>query len=518
MATVPEYAQLANRVYARTQQNRTPVPTGWIELQWIPDRALTGFCAGAYRNGNAIVISYTGTNDGKIGDTVIANAPAATGLVPSPQVWEAMQMYLEVVRDNPGANITFTGHSLGGGLAAMMAVFFDRPAVVFDAAPFELGARAISSLDIYRAQMAAYGFSNAAFQAYVSAPDVLFAAREANATGYWLEGEFLNTLRFETTSIGTYNKVPAGDQTAAAVALHSMTALASMLTSTAFAAAVRKTPVLLKIVLDGGPYYRDPAASTEPNFIDRLYVAQTGNSATPLLDRFGADIGKLVASPDGMAAQSETQKGLIAAAMEYYYFNDPANATSFLTSSGNGIHFKYGDISVPQIGLKSPRLLAGAIEPFLTTEEWSVVGHALATQDAWHIQTGAGGMNWTANTAAYDAAIGGAQTDNLDGGVGDDILVGGAGADFLTGGTGRDTLIGGVDLDWLDGGTGNDSLIGGQGTDIYHFATGWGSDTISDSDGKGVADSQSKCNTPGRKVGRGDTWRPLHRPGQRLHT
>ena len=141
---------------------------------------------------------------------------------------------------------------------------------------------------------------------------------------------------------------------------------------------------------------------------------------------------------------------------------DAAAATSFFDASGDAIHFKYDDISVPQIGLKSPRLLAKAIEPLLTAEEWSIAGHALETQNAWHIQTGAGAMNWSASVAAYDAAIGGAQADNLDGGVGDDILIGGAGADTLSGGTGSDTLIGNIGADNLEGGTGNDVLVGGE--------------------------------------------------------
>ncbi len=115
MPTIQEYAQLANRVYARTAENRTTVPIGWTELQWIPDRALTGFSAGVYQNGNDIVISYTGTNEKKVKDFAVANLPAA-GPLPSAQVWEAMELYLEVKRDHPGANITFTCHSLGAVL------------------------------------------------------------------------------------------------------------------------------------------------------------------------------------------------------------------------------------------------------------------------------------------------------------------------------------------------------------------------------------------------------------------
>jgi putative lipase involved disintegration of autophagic bodies len=41
-------------------------------------------------------------------------------------------MVADVMAAYPGARITLTGHSLGGGLASLMAVFFDLEAVVFD--------------------------------------------------------------------------------------------------------------------------------------------------------------------------------------------------------------------------------------------------------------------------------------------------------------------------------------------------------------------------------------------------
>lgn len=58
----------------------------------------------------------------------------------SEQLKEAAVYYLQVRKDNPSAKITFTGHSLGGGLAALLAVFFNLDAVVFDEAPFRASA------------------------------------------------------------------------------------------------------------------------------------------------------------------------------------------------------------------------------------------------------------------------------------------------------------------------------------------------------------------------------------------
>ena len=42
---------------------------------------------------------------------------------------QAVDYYLAVTAANPSANITFTGHSLGGGIAALMGVFFGKVAV-----------------------------------------------------------------------------------------------------------------------------------------------------------------------------------------------------------------------------------------------------------------------------------------------------------------------------------------------------------------------------------------------------
>ena len=54
MATLNEYAQFSSIVYAKTQPNKLPVPTGWVEERpWQAD-TLSGFSAGAYKKGNEI--------------------------------------------------------------------------------------------------------------------------------------------------------------------------------------------------------------------------------------------------------------------------------------------------------------------------------------------------------------------------------------------------------------------------------------------------------------------------------
>ena len=120
MPTLIEYAQLSARVYNRRDANRVPVPQGWNELLWLPDRYF-GFSAGAYQRGNEIVSSFTGTNEAQVLDFIVANGPLAAG-APSPQLAGAVSLYHQIKETFPGASISLTGHSLGGGLSLLYAL------------------------------------------------------------------------------------------------------------------------------------------------------------------------------------------------------------------------------------------------------------------------------------------------------------------------------------------------------------------------------------------------------------
>ena len=131
------YAQLASRVYDRKDiRNKMTLPQDFTELGWQDDDPLTGFSAGVYQNGNQIVISFTGTNEKQLKDFVVANIPSGAGFG-SAQITRAAELVLEIMRQHPDAEISFTGHSLGGGLASIMAILFDKKAVVFDPEPFK---------------------------------------------------------------------------------------------------------------------------------------------------------------------------------------------------------------------------------------------------------------------------------------------------------------------------------------------------------------------------------------------
>jgi len=147
MPTPLDYMQFALNTYAASTTNYVAYPAGWKRIDWVPDTS-TGFSAGYFYNEktNEVVISYTGTND--LTDAV--NWAAGTGL-PLPQIFNAVDYYFEVKAKYPNADITFTGHSLGGGLASLMSVFFNKSATVFDEAPFQPAATDLPPTVSYKA-------------------------------------------------------------------------------------------------------------------------------------------------------------------------------------------------------------------------------------------------------------------------------------------------------------------------------------------------------------------------------
>jgi hypothetical protein len=96
------------------------------------------------------------------------------------------------------------------------------------------------------------------------------------------------------------------------------------------------------------------------------------------------------------------------------------------------------------------------------------------------VQNGGNGQDTLTGNAGNDILIGGNGQDTLIGNAGNDTLIGGNGTDLLLGNAGDDLLYGGNGTDTLEGGLGNDTLTGGSGGDVFVFASGDGTDTITD--------------------------------------
>jgi hypothetical protein len=519
MGTTIEYALLAGSSYYDTRKatNRFPVPKDWSLYSRIPENSTTGFEASAYKNSltNEIVISYAGTYDD--GRSVLTNpdkqADLALGMgLWSDQLGQAAAYYLETKALNQGATISFTGHSLGGGLASLVSVFFGESAYTFDQAPFAQALSQARNLANYLRTRETgiidpVTLSNllAPLDRYITAadPDNLnpivadtLTARQTQVSDLNVNGEFLSTGAWALLGrIGTQTVIPNNTSGVSGDDLHSQALLSAFLQSDQTATTNATTNVtetlskvtykltdLLGIIFDKSLYSYDTDKDKE-NFLEHIVRHQAGNVAgvatngDAMVTRFTRDLWKL-AQDGGLTINdgntwnpnlNNLSKALTAFAMQMYYDNT-ANATDpnkeLFTSFAGGLRFDRNDFADTTNAAKGDKYFQNYLIEAFTPQERQLINSLLPTLRDSYVQAGATGMTAT-------------DTQNRNA-----FLLGGNGGDTLTGGTGADLLIGNAGDDTLTGGQGNDILLGGTGNDTYLYTTGDGLDTLLDTAGQ----------------------------------
>ena len=513
-----DYALLAANSYsaALTPQdvsaaNTLPLPSGWSILD-SRDDAFSGFTARAYQKGDEIVVAYAGTSatgsliqQGR--DWLFGNIAAGSGATASLQAVQAARFYLDMAAAHPGKTISFTGHSLGGGLASLMAVYFDRAAVTFDTAPFEKAADSAIAVNGTKAALAALGYAPPTeFSSYV-ALDFLFGAaipsptrvaRETNVTSIYVQDEILSLLQTPFGRIAlpllfafnpalfllaanvapiAGNEVPldAGATTGNGwgypiidgdpLDLHSMVLLTAFQQSAQLLTASRAHPELLQAVFTSPSYDDNPQSQDALNLLNLL--VQRHAAGEQAWDVVAQDIQRLTGTlRDGPIAFALAALNL---GMHYGQGSDRDDGVAsgpfeaMFHPVGGGIQFTLnpGHAEDTADGVaKLHEALAKAF-PDLARHFTAAERYSLQSE---------GAMTLTATAdAKADFALGGADGDAISTGDGKDLLFGLDGADTLDAGAGNDTLVGGA---------GDDVLIGGAGLDFYFRRAGDGNDQI----------------------------------------
>ncbi len=545
MASNLEYAQLATDVYARLAANDTPLVGGWTQVARQIDDGW-GFSASAYIRGAEVVIAFAGTNEAVDWGS---NIPAAAGLG-ALQMTEALTFALDVMSKYPGATFSLTGHSLGGGLASVLAVFLNLAATVFDPAPFELSARNPVVLGSLQAYLFSIGYNNSAFDDYTSSLGALFSQRESNVISYNTDGEILELLRAALPAIigQSYEYIvgtpPITESVpkSMSVDLHSMDLLSSVMRSQSFREGMVEQNRAFSVFADSDLYQADSRLD-KGDFMARMHNWQLlAGGGAGILDMLGFDLKGIGTS--GTVFEKKINRGVLAALAEYYYFQSGGVPQSFIDLVAGGIQINLTDIEVDS-DHKGQDYLKNSIRQWLVDEDNIKVDDTKIERVT--LQSGGDALLVaTEQDAESDLIIGGEGADQISAGAGDDILIGLDGNDTIRGGAGRDVLYGGDDddtlyagssaddadtsknelyggwgndtlygsagIDLLNGGDDADTLHGGDGYDIYNVDN---QDTVMDTDGRGAVYRGNMLLTGGSRKegdpentynGKGDTY------------
>src|SRR3989344_2757559 len=367
MATQLEYALMAGAAYRSTRDpiNRIPTPEN---LGWVPIRYETqssGFEAISFQRGNEIVISFAGT-----GQWVDAYADIGLVLGATPEQLKQAALYYEQIKAAypPGTQISFTGHSLGGGLAALMGVFFNKLAFTFDQLPVR-SAASISNRDTLISYLASQGYTDSDLNSFTS--DIGFPdgvppgiRGEDKIAGLYVEGEVASYIPFYNR-IGANGPLPNGNSAdqLLSVDLHAQALLVAFEQYDPFRGVTFKLPNMLRLIFDSA-LYDNPTSSSDRNFIEHLVRHQAGvsgsDSGTPIdpddmLIHFTNDMQDIVTA--GGKDQDQypyinLNKALIAFGLKAYYEQVTAFTQEAFQNIGGGVRFDRAIIAGDLAALK----------------------------------------------------------------------------------------------------------------------------------------------------------------------
>ena len=346
MAADFEYALMAGRSYQSTRNdvNWFPVPTDWREIAGAHRVRSSGFEATAFKKlsstTNEIVISFAGTGS-LFNKDWWANFGLTLGNCVQ-QLRDAAAYYMDIKKKNTNATMTFTGHSLGGGIAAILGVLFDVQATTFDQAPFSNSACDAVRNDLKSYLLSLRGDDNqllydeSDLQALSSFTNL--AQREGNVQSIVVDGEILSTFLAEGLPgdrIGVTEILNHGCTGAGAFSLHEQSLMTLFLMNGKLRDVSMDMNDLVGMMNDSRLFYNDPnkLVGAKENFAERLIRHQIGVNAPgepsvpadDMLTRFTNDLYKICSQGGLTMATEAMQKTLVAFAMQKYYIEQPGS-------------------------------------------------------------------------------------------------------------------------------------------------------------------------------------------------
>ncbi len=342
-----EYAVISGASYISSRSRVNTISPGEFEIvgQMIDDSS--GFEGYAFRKGSDIVIGYAGTYDKDILGDIISDLALGSGF-DSEQLFLAAKLYIETKRLYPNDNITFSGHSLGGGLASIMAVFFELPAVVFDQAPFRASVSISTAEEIYsRLQNSGIdpGDSMNSFFDKMRG-DIGFLSSNYQIKSIAILGEFLTGNAPDAARVGQTTTYLDQSTNLGGITLHSQALLILMMHSDDISRFAKDHPMVIEKMMDEN-LFSFSTDGQRANFLEHLINNDRIGSKSiggNLLDMFVSEVDLVINTLYQLGSNEIEISKLIDIAIQNYY-NKTGYAEDFLFKSIDGnIYFDVSEL------------------------------------------------------------------------------------------------------------------------------------------------------------------------------
>lgn len=492
------------------------------------------FYAIAYEIDDQLVISYRGTDapSGAVGQSwlngdvfngwVVGGGIISDQAIRAFRFYQLMSNYQISGQDYASANISLTGHSLGGGLAGLVGSIYGKSAVVFDNMPFE------SAAQVLYAQTSQFSSIADAVYGTGNSPSAINASL---ISGYAVAGEVLESLRsissFQPTVLSTHgpwdfvNPFQLHSQSLLTVLLYGETLpdstwqnsaeyFISKISDSDIANALGWTSADSTGLAESGDKmsmalaYSALDISSNPSDGVLVYGDTAIRSLFDDAGDLGSAIVRVSGDPTGVsAAFDEDTKDLIGSIITNYagalaYEQIARFGTSGQPDRVDGIlafHDAKGSLS---LNLKASYWEFGGGEHGIMSKQ-NLLTHLF---DASGVNTNIDvALVWYSGSSAIASDLIDTVTFDLNGssdevdgfvsleglnlvltrenvgggwviGSGDYLLIGSSAGENIIGGSGRDIIFGGDGVDTLTGGEGDDWLDGGEGEDVADYSAG----------------------------------------------
>ena len=465
-----------------------------------------GFYAAAYQlPDGSIVISYRGATSGVTVRDILNGWPLGAGDAYAAQAQLAVQFYQQVSQQFPGATISVTGHSLGGGLAGFVGSLFGLNGTLFDSMNYAGAANELYQDTLSGAAGvptdATIGAEMEALSASVYGTGAPWPPNASGLSAYAVNGEILSSLGIGVGALGTGQLLDPGGSAADGVVpngldLHSAALL-----------------VCLQYASENG-LTQWQSVGADSSYNSALLLAMFNDS-------IGTALGFQTTLTAGPSAQMLTDIAYSALSSGTMPFGDTGLPALFAGADAlgqiygastppsallTGIKDDLADINVEYAGWLAKNAdansanavsdiqdTAGALTIDLSSATWStncgpppalsaIVGLSDLITQAISDSGATSEINaqiaklWNGSSAQFDRILiaSGSGAVTLDAtALGDlsategALIVGNDGGDTITGTSGDDLII---------GGSGNDTINVGSGSDIVY--AGGGDDTI----------------------------------------